>query len=177
MLESEMSKHQKNKQKAKPAAHKPHHKQAAPPAKAKPSLWVYVGLGALVLIVIGGPLLYMQFSKSPSGAEPTKLPLEISVLDAYEKYVDKTAFFLDVRTQEEWNEFHAPDATLIPLDELPSRLDELPRDRQIVVVCRSGNRSQQGRDILLNAGFTQVTSMAGGVKDWRAAKLPPVRGP
>ena len=70
---------------------------------------------------------------------------------------DSGAFILDVRQPEEWNEFHAPNTTLIPLDQLATRLNEVPRDRQVVVVCRSGNRSQQGRDILRNAGFEQVT--------------------
>ncbi|MEA5077769.1 MAG: rhodanese-like domain-containing protein, partial [Anaerolineaceae bacterium] len=62
-----------------------------------------------------------------------------------------------------------PGATLIPLGELANRLSELPKDQEIVVVCRSGNRSAQGRDILLNAGFTNVTSMAGGMNQWSAA--------
>lgn len=57
---------------------------------------------------------------------------------------------------EEWNEYHVPNTTLIPLDALASRLDELPRDRQIGMVCRSGNRSQAGRDILLRAGFAYL---------------------
>jgi rhodanese-related sulfurtransferase len=56
-------------------------------------------------------------------------------------------------------------------------LNELPRDRPIVVVCRSGNRSQQGRDILLNAGFTQVVSMTGGLNQWRDAGYPITSGP
>ncbi|MFH2103457.1 MAG: rhodanese-like domain-containing protein [Chloroflexota bacterium] len=49
--------------------------------------------------------------------------------------------------------------------ELSGRLQELPRDRQIVV-CRTGNHSQEGRDILLAAGFTNVNSMTGGVTEW-----------
>jgi rhodanese-related sulfurtransferase len=48
----------------------------------------------------------------------------------------------------------------------------VPQDKDVVVVCRSGNRSQQGRDILVQAGFTRVTSMAGGVTDWRSQGLP-----
>jgi rhodanese-related sulfurtransferase len=56
-------------------------------------------------------------------------------------------------------------------------VNELPRDQEIVVVCRSGNRSQQGRDILLQAGFTQVTSMAGGLSQWRSAGYSTVTGP
>jgi phage shock protein E len=101
----------------------------------------------------------------------TALPPEITVSEAYDKY-QTGAFVLDVRTQEEWDDFHAPNTTLIPLDQLASRLNELPRDREIVVVCRSGNRSQQGRDILLNAGFQQVTSMKGGLNEWRASGYP-----
>ncbi|HSG43764.1 MAG TPA: rhodanese-like domain-containing protein, partial [Anaerolineales bacterium] len=93
------------------------------------------------------------------------------VTDAYAMYQDG-AYVLDVRTVEEWDEFHAPNTTLIPLDQLTVRANEVPRDREIVVVCRSGNRSQQRRDILLNAGFTNVTSMAGGLNEWRALGYP-----
>jgi rhodanese-related sulfurtransferase len=124
------------------------------------SILAVVGLIIFIILQIGG-----------NKANTASLPKEISVADALTKY-QQGAFFLDVRTQEEWNEFHAPNSTLIPLDQLPSRLSELPKDKEIVVVCRSGNRSQQGRDILLNAGFTQVTSMTGGLNEWRAAGYP-----
>ncbi len=122
---------------------------------------------AFVLIALAG---------NQGSAPAASLPPEINVDQAYQKY-QEGVFFLDVRTVEEWNEYHIPNTTLIPLDELPNRLDEVPRDREIVVVCRSGNRSQVGRDILLNAGFTQVTSMAGGVKTWRSAGYPVTGGP
>ena len=104
-------------------------------------------------------------------ASRNSLPRDVSVSDAYNLY-QNGAFVLDVRTQEEWNEYHAPGTTLIPLDQLAARLNEVPRGRQIVVVCRSGNRSQQGRDILLNAGFEQVTSMTGGLNEWRDRGYP-----
>ena len=98
------------------------------------------------------------------------LPREVGVDQAYQM-VQEGAFLLDVRTQQEWDEYHAPQATLIPLDQLKSRLAELPKDREIVVVCRSGNRSQQGRDILL-AGGIDATSVTGGMKDWYAKGYP-----
>jgi rhodanese-related sulfurtransferase len=110
------------------------------------------------------------------GGGGTSLPREISTDQAYQKY-QQGAYFLDVRTQEEWNEYHAPNTTLIPLDQLPSRLSEIPRDKEIVVVCRSGNRSQQGRDILLSGGFSPVTSMAGGLNEWRDKGYPITTGP
>jgi rhodanese-related sulfurtransferase len=102
---------------------------------------------------------------------PATVPAEISIDDAHQLY-EEGVFFLDVRTQEEWDEFHAPNSTLIPLDQLESRLGELPDDEQIVVVCRSGNRSQVGRDTLMNNGFDQVTSMDGGLNAWRSAGYP-----
>ncbi len=112
----------------------------------------------------------------PAGAQPAVLPAEISIPQAAEKRA-QGAFILDVRQPDEWNQVHIPGATLIPLGELSSRLKEVPTDREVVVVCRSGNRSQQGRDILRSAGYTQVTSMAGGVVQWQAQGLPVVSGP
>ena len=79
--------------------------------------------------------------------------------------------------QDEWDEYHIPDTTLIPLGQLAGRVSEVPEGVQIVVVCRSGNRSQEGRDILLQAGFEDVTSMAGGVSTWREAGYPIEAGP
>ena len=123
---------------------------------------------AVVALVIYMILQSGGRSNTPAAAS---LPKEISVSEAYTKY-QQGAFFIDVRTQEEWNEFHAPNTSLVPLDLLPTRLNEIPKNKEIVVVCRSGNRSQQGRDILLNAGFTNVTSMQGGLNEWRAAGYP-----
>jgi rhodanese-related sulfurtransferase len=103
-------------------------------------------------------------------------PLEISVEEAVAKQ-EAGAFVLDVREPDEWNEAHIAGTTLIPLGELQARVNELPKDQEIVVVCRSGNRSAQARDLLLNEGFTQVTSMAGGLNQWKAVGYPTVSGP
>ncbi|HSG44026.1 MAG TPA: rhodanese-like domain-containing protein [Anaerolineales bacterium] len=128
-------------------------------------------LGLILVLVVGGFLLQQGDS-----ATAASLPREISVSEAASMR-DAGAFILDVRQPEEWNESHIPGATLIPLGELASRVNEVPTDQEIVVVCRSGNRSQQGRDILLQAGFEQVTSMAGGVNQWSAAGFETVSGP
>lgn len=124
---------------------------------------VQVGMLAIVALIV-------YLIASSGGSESRALAREISVDEAFQKYEAGT-FVLDVRTQEEWDEYHAPNTTLIPLDELPARLSELPKDQEIVVVCRSGNRSQQGRDILLQAGYN-ATSMAGGLKEWYARGYP-----
>jgi rhodanese-related sulfurtransferase len=127
------------------------------------------GVQVTVLLVVA--LIIFIILQSGGGNSAAALARDISVDEAYSMY-QNGAFVLDVRTVEEWNEYHAPNTTLIPLDELASRVNEVPRDKEIVVVCRSGNRSQQGRDILLNAGFEQVTSMTGGLNEWRTKGYP-----
>lgn len=132
-----------------------------------------VQIGAVLLIVL---LVFLIASLNGGSSQTASQPAEISVEQAYEKY-QNNVFLLDVREPEEWNEYHVPNTTLIPLGELASRVNELPRDQEIVVICRSGNRSQEGRDILLQAGFTQVASMAGGLKSWSSMGYPTVSGP
>jgi rhodanese-related sulfurtransferase len=129
--------------------------------------------GAAALTVLVAVIWIVAGGNANTGSN---LPSEISVAQALAKR-DSGAFILDVRQPEEWNEAHIPDSTLIPLDQLSNRLNELPKDQEIVVVCRSGNRSAQGRDILLQAGFTDVTSMAGGLNQWKVAGYPTVSGP
>ncbi len=129
------------------------------------SPWLWIVLGGLVVIVVGAVLFLNNSKRSSTGQ--TTLPAEISVQQAYEKYQAGT-YVLDVRTQAEWNEYHIPGTHLIPLDELESRLASLPKGEEIVVVCRSGNRSAVATQILRDNGF-DATSMAGGVKAWRAA--------
>jgi rhodanese-related sulfurtransferase len=137
-------------------------------SKAKFS-WIWVVVGGVVLLAIVGASFLRP-------AQPTEgVPLEITVDEAYQKYQAGT-YLLDVRTQEEWNAVRVPNATLIPLDQLESRLSEIPQGKEIMVICRSGNRSQVGRDILLENGFSQVTSLQGGIQEWQAAGYPVVEG-
>jgi rhodanese-related sulfurtransferase len=109
---------------------------------------------------------------SMNGSQPTLagVPADVDVTTAA-GLRDAGAVVLDVREPSEWAEGHVPGATLIPLGELARRASELPHDGTIVVICRSGNRSAQGRDILLAAGY-EATSVDGGMTAWRAAGLP-----
>lgn len=133
--------------------------------------WVGISLLLVLLALLSLGISSCAAAPASSPAEVSDLPLAISVNEAHELYQDGV-LFLDVRTQEEWDDFHAPNSTHIPLDQLETRYSELPDDEQIVVVCRSGNRSQTGRDILIDNGFEQVTSMDGGLNAWRAAGFP-----
>ncbi|MFT3890028.1 MAG: rhodanese-like domain-containing protein [Anaerolineales bacterium] len=147
---------------------KEYHRRRTTERRSRPVLMrPAVQIGILLVVAL---IIYIIL-QSGGGSGTASLPAAISVEEAYSKY-QSGAFVLDVRTQEEWNEFHAPNTTLIPLDQLQARLSEVPTDKEIVVVCRSGNRSQQGRDILLAAGYKQVTSMTGGLNQWRSKGYP-----
>jgi rhodanese-related sulfurtransferase len=136
--------------------------------------WFYIGMLSVIMLLLVAACGSAQATQSAPVKE--QLPDEISVQQAYQLY-KKGTFFLDVRTQEEWDAYHIEGATLIPLDQLQSRVKEVPQDQEIVVVCRSGNRSQAGRDILRQAGIEQATSMAGGVNAWYAAGYHTVGSP
>lgn len=72
---------------------------------------------------------------------------------------------VDVRRLTEWNEGHAPDAKHIHLGYLRGRVDELPRDRPVLVYCRTGNRSGIGMSLLQAEGFSDVRNVAGGIEE------------
>jgi rhodanese-related sulfurtransferase len=131
---------------------------------------IWIGL-VIVISVLAAALFLSQ----PCGVSLACPAREVTVAQAASMR-DAGAFILDVRQPDEWAEYHIPDTTLIPLGELSARIGEVPRDQDVLVVCRSGNRSASGRDLLLEAGFTRVTSMAGGLSQWRADGFPVVSG-
>jgi rhodanese-related sulfurtransferase len=135
-------------------------KQVKKTIKKKNNFNKWLILGGFVIIALA-----VIIGLSQNTADTNTLPLEVSVEDAYQ-IRENGAFVLDVRELSEWEDGHIPDATLIPLGELESRMDEIPTEREVLIVCRSGNRSAQARDILKDAGFTNVTSMAGGMNQW-----------
>lgn len=87
---------------------------------------------------------------------------------------DDGTLLLDVREPDEYAAGHIAQAWLIPLGELPQRLDELRARpyRRLVVVCRGGVRSAKACLILGEAGFDNPLNLAGGVRAWTAAGLP-----
>jgi rhodanese-related sulfurtransferase len=91
----------------------------------------------------------------------------ISVEEVYEIITEGEDYFiLDVRNQDEYDEAHIEGVTLIPVDTLESRLNELPTNRPIIVYCKAGGRSAAAAEILVNNGFTEVYDMGGGITEW-----------
>lgn len=83
--------------------------------------------------------------------------------------IQQGAYVLDVRTVGEYSSDHIPGARNIPVDAISNRLQEIPRDKTVVVYCAAGGRSASARDILIRNGFKDVIN-AGGLKDLKAAE-------
>jgi rhodanese-related sulfurtransferase len=122
--------------------------------------WLVLGLLGLAILVAA--IFFLPQKNQAS---------EISAAQAYQKF-KQGAFFLDVRSQAEWDLAHVAGSRLIPLDQLQSRLSELPHDQNIVVVCLSGHRSKEGMTILRQAGFSRAACLEGGLISWKAAGYP-----
>ena len=84
---------------------------------------------------------------------------------------DPDTVLVDVREPAEYVEAHVPGAALIPMGDLPARLAELPRDRPVYVICRSGNRSGAMGPLLDAQGFDSV-NVVGGTLAWVRAGHP-----
>jgi rhodanese-related sulfurtransferase len=87
----------------------------------------------------------------------------------------KRPLVLDVRQPSEYRSGHIAGAKLIPLNELGSRMKELPQNREIVCVCASGNRSSSATRMLTKAGYNAI-NMKGGMSAWRGADLAVKKG-
>jgi rhodanese-related sulfurtransferase len=88
--------------------------------------------------------------------------------------VPADAFLLDVREDDEWVAGHAPGALHVPMMEIPARAEEVPADRDVVVVCRVGQRSAQVVAYLRHNGWEHVINLDGGMASWDAAGRPMV---
>ena len=81
---------------------------------------------------------------------------------------------LDVRSPKEWREDHIEGAIHIPGGELPKRVGELPRDRELHVICGSGYRSSLATSVLQRAGLDELVNVVGGMTAWKKQDLPTV---
>jgi rhodanese-related sulfurtransferase len=121
-----------------------------------------------IAFLSGAMLLWSLFGNRIRGIK------EVDSIAALQLINHKNAMVLDVREEDEYKAGHVLNSTLIPLGKLKQRIGELEkyRDRPIVVVCRSGNRSATACATLGKQGFTQAYNLAGGVNAWQKAKLP-----
>jgi rhodanese-related sulfurtransferase len=101
-----------------------------------------------------------------------ELPAEVSPREAHAAITESGALLVDVRERWEWEERRIPGAVLVPLPELPERITELPRDRDIYVHCRVGGRSRRAVEFLRSRGWDRSVNVRGGIDAWGEAGLP-----
>ncbi|MBA7508580.1 Thiosulfate sulfurtransferase GlpE [subsurface metagenome] len=110
-----------------------------------------------------------EVSEEESAQAEEKVISEVNDISVEEVYQiissNQDYIILDVRTPDEFKEGHIEGAILIPVLELDNRLGELPKDKPIITYCRSGSRSRNAANILVENGFTQIYDM-GGILDW-----------
>ncbi len=90
--------------------------------------------------------------------------------------VSSEALVVDVRNRSEWEKGHIPNARHIMLGDLRRSLADLPANRPIIAVCGSGYRSSIAASLLVQQGFSDVSSMAGGMMAWNRQGLPLAQG-
>ena len=122
----------------------------------------------LVAVSSGLMLLWSLFGNRVRGIQ------EVDTVAALQLINHKNALVLDVREEKEFNAGHILNAKLIPLGKLSEQMSELERyrERPIVVVCRSGQRSASACALLGKNGYAQTYNLEGGMTAWQKASLP-----
>ncbi|GGA22692.1 rhodanese-like domain-containing protein [Psychrobacillus lasiicapitis] len=101
-------------------------------------------------------------------ALPTKGVRQLSTTDLKGELNNREKQFVDVRTPGEFKGNHIKGFKNIPLHQLSQKADkELLKEKEVIVICQSGMRSQKATKILKKMGFTKVTNVKGGISTWR----------
>lgn len=89
----------------------------------------------------------------------------------------RPALLVDIRERDEFMAVRAENCLFIPMSQLGVRLDEIPRDRPVMLICATGSRSTSATAYLMQHGWQDVGSVAGGIDGWERLGLPVRRGP
>jgi len=109
---------------------------------------------------------------------PQALPqLDPLYADIRRRDAQRPAVILDVREVDEFRKARVEGSLFIPMSQVQVRATEIPKDRPILVMCASGSRSQDVTGFLLQQGWEDVGSVAGGIDGWQRLGLPVKSGP
>lgn len=118
------------------------------------------GIAAAALVVVVSVL----FAQASSGTSLTTVDV-----GELQRALSDDVTLVDVREPYEYEAGHIEDALLMPLADVVALAADLPKDQPVYVVCRSGNRSLQASNALVDAGFQDVRNVGGGMIAWEAA--------
>lgn len=110
------------------------------------------------------------------GQTPSPESAAVTVDEARRKLDAREAVMIDVREADEWRAGHVAGATHIPLGELAARIGDIPRDAEVLLFCRSGNRSGKATQFLRAQGFERARNVEGGIIAWTGRGMGVVTG-
>ena len=110
----------------------------------------------------------VQAAAAPAAAPATFVatPISQDALLERQSQQPRHLFVLDVRTPQEYAEGHVPGAVNVPYDQLASRLAEVPKDKDVVLYCKSGRRAGIAADVLAANGYTRLSHLEGDMNAW-----------
>lgn len=120
----------------------------------------------LLLLSVAACSSVQSATATPTLENLDTLPADIQPSDVLPLLNRDDVVILDVREQFEYDEGHIPGVTLVPLGAMPDRLSVIPRDKTIITVCHSGNRSRRAAGFLRQQGYEHVHNMLGGMVAW-----------
>jgi rhodanese-related sulfurtransferase len=138
---------------------------------------------ALVALLLAGTLFVAFSTLALAGAEPARAvptpaatapataavvatPMSQEVLIQHQTQHPDHLYVLDVRTPQEYAEGHVPGAVNVPYDQLASRLAEVPKDKDVVLYCKSGRRAGIAADVLAANGYKRLSHLEGDMNAW-----------
>jgi rhodanese-related sulfurtransferase len=124
-------------------------------------VWTVLVAGAATLVA----MVSLAGDPAPARKAAAAAMTQEQLLEHQAKHADHL-FVLDVRTPQEYAAGHVPGAVNVPHDQLASRLAEVPRDKDVVLYCRSGRRSQLAADVLAAEGYTRLSHLEGDMQAW-----------
>jgi rhodanese-related sulfurtransferase len=131
---------------------------------------------AFMAIATAGEPAVTATASAPDPAAVAVAPMSQEALLEHQSRHPDHLFVLDVRTPQEYAEGHVPGAVNVPQDQLASRLAEVPKDKDVVIYCRSGRRSALAADVLAANGYSRLSHLEGDMNAW-VAKGRPVAKP
>jgi len=126
--------------------------------------WLLVAMGALAVPVAlaGDPAQPASKTAAAAAVRPMSQEALLQHLAQHPEHL----FLLDVRTPQEFAEGHIAGAVNVPYDQIAARLAEVPKDKDVVLYCRSGRRAGIAADVLAANGYTRLSHLEGDMIAW-----------
>ena len=115
---------------------------------------------------IAGFLFATLVSAGALAAEPVLVQVSQEALLERQQKGDEATYVLDVRSPEEYASGHVPGAVNIPYDQIASRIAEVPKDKDVVLYCKSGRRAGIAAEVLAGQGYTRLQHLEGDIVAW-----------